>query len=62
MRLDGGSFNIDDWIGKLVAKMSTNGQIVEEDDEDTNAAHFDWYALGKVATRCLLRAPTIDFM
>ncbi|TPX62091.1 hypothetical protein PhCBS80983_g00718 [Powellomyces hirtus] len=63
MRLDGGSFNIDDWMGKLVVRM--NGQAAEEsneDDADDGGPALDWHALGKVATRCLARVPTIDFM
>ncbi|KAJ3152025.1 nuclear protein [Geranomyces variabilis] len=58
MRLDGGSFAIDDWIGKLTVKM--NGQEGEEGDDE--GANLDWHALGKLATRCLSRVPTIDFM
>ncbi|KNC99739.1 Smc5-Smc6 complex subunit NSE4 [Spizellomyces punctatus DAOM BR117] len=64
MRLDGGSFNVDDWIGKLVATMSTERQLEEEDEEyaESPEVHLDWYALGQAATRALLKAPTIDFM
>ncbi|TPX65042.1 hypothetical protein SpCBS45565_g05449 [Spizellomyces sp. 'palustris'] len=64
MRLDGGSFNVDDWIGKLVATMSTERQLEEEDEEyaDSIEVHLDWFALGQAATRALLKAPTIDFM
>ncbi|KAJ3152357.1 nuclear protein [Geranomyces michiganensis] len=58
MRLDGGSFAIDDWIGKLTVKM--HAQEAEADDDE--GMNLDWNALGKLATRCLSRVPTIDFM
>ncbi|KAI8815592.1 Nse4 C-terminal-domain-containing protein [Fimicolochytrium jonesii] len=78
MRLDGGTFNIDDWLGKVVITMNGNAQTiaenedeVEDDDEEeadvrggsgAGLSRLDWSALGKAATMCLRRVPTIDFM
>ncbi|KAJ3006825.1 nuclear protein [Thoreauomyces humboldtii] len=69
MRLDGGSFNIDDWMGKLVVKMNgrRGGQVhdqqrQQQQEEEEEEVTLDWHALGPTATRCLLRVPTIDFM
>ncbi|KAJ3297252.1 nuclear protein [Borealophlyctis nickersoniae] len=64
MRVDGGAFDVDEFVGKLVVRMRRGG-VMGDDEEDRGAggaADFDWFALRREAARWMLKVPTIDFM
>ncbi|KAI9095545.1 Nse4 C-terminal-domain-containing protein [Phlyctochytrium arcticum] len=62
MRLDGGSFNIDDWLSKVAGRLTTHQPAEQEDPTDASANVLNWSEFGDAASTALLRAPTTDFM
>ena len=57
MRLDNNSFDVDNYITKLITYMG--GRQMDDDNEEPN---LNWASIGRLATRFTNRVPTSDFM
>ncbi|KAJ3040143.1 nuclear protein [Rhizophlyctis rosea] len=64
MRIDGGTFDVDEYLNKVASKMRRQVPVdLDEDEEDVGGRNdLDWFALGRVAGKWLQRAPTMDFL
>ncbi|KAJ3033079.1 nuclear protein [Rhizophlyctis rosea] len=61
MRVDGGTFDVEDYMGNLMTRLR-RAPVQEDGDDPAAGGDLDWFALGKVAGKWLRRAPTMDFL
>ncbi|KAJ3081952.1 nuclear protein [Quaeritorhiza haematococci] len=64
MRFDANCFDIDDFVRKAKGMMAVGPVNVAEDEDEERQGDrsLDWFALGNVAAKYLLRVPTLDFL